>query len=87
MIRSGDWKLVRSDKKDPWELYNMENDEIEINDLSKKMPEKVDQLLKMYEQWRKERPYLPEDQKASGYYGQKSGKKNGKEKRKKRKKK
>ena len=53
-IRQGPWKLVRIGK-DPWELYNMDDDPIELNNLAKKMPEKVEQLEAMWDEWFKTR--------------------------------
>ncbi len=49
-VRQGKWKLVKKDKG-PWELYDMEADPIELNDLAAKMPEKVQQLEAMWNQW------------------------------------
>jgi len=87
-IRQGDWKLVRNGGD--WELYNIEKDPTELNDLAQKMPEKVEYLLKLYADWRAERPYLPEKQsgresKLNSQKGekQKSQKGNRKKKRKK----
>lgn len=52
--RSGKWKLVWS-KRMPteikWELYNLEEDRCELNDLAGTFPEKVDQLAADWEQW------------------------------------
>jgi len=48
MFRMGDWKIVRVNKEDNWELYNMVEDPSETNDLSDKYPEKVKELLKVY---------------------------------------
>lgn len=55
-MRDGDWKLVsvydNSTKKfNEWELYDMKNDRSELNDLSRKYPEKTDQMIGMYEKW------------------------------------
>ena len=54
-IRDGKWKLVRygnSGKNAPlraWELYDMEADRSEQNNLAEKMPEKVNQLDTMFD--------------------------------------
>jgi arylsulfatase A-like enzyme len=42
-IRVGDWKLVAA-KNDPWELYNLETDRAEQDNLAEKYPEKVKEL-------------------------------------------
>lgn len=50
-IREGKWKLVWDDDIKKWELYNMEVDRIESNDLSKKYPEKLQKMIAGYDQW------------------------------------
>jgi len=49
-IRKGKWKLVRENNT-PWELYDMENDRTETNDLALRYPEKVKELQKEYNAW------------------------------------
>src|SRR5699024_4024906 len=49
-VRLGKWKLVRS-YPDDWELFNMEKDRTEMNDLAKEHPEKVVEMSEMYEKW------------------------------------
>ena len=46
-VRNGPWKLVKTDNGEG-ELYNIESDRTELNDLSEKMPEKVQELIKIY---------------------------------------
>ncbi len=48
-IRKGAWKLVRLRKGEDWELYNMQTDRTEQNDLSNQYPEKVNDLAKEWE--------------------------------------
>lgn len=50
-IRDGKWKLVKVRGNKPWELYDMEPDRSELNNLADKMPEKVKELS---ERWEKE---------------------------------
>ena len=51
-VRQGYWKLVaRHDQ--PWELYNMDTDRTETNNLASEMPEKVTELSNAYEEWAK----------------------------------
>ena len=50
-IRQGSWKLVRA-HQNPWELYNMDEDRTELNDLAEQYPEKVLQLNREWETWR-----------------------------------
>ena len=49
-VRLGKWKLV-SRHPGPWELYDMENDRTELNDLATKNPEQVKELSSLYNQW------------------------------------
>ena len=56
-IRDGQWKLVRygnsgrNAKLHPWQLYDMENDRSEQNDLAKKYPDKIKELAAKWEKW------------------------------------
>lgn len=57
-IRIGKWKLVSyrrnlwlRGRPGPWELYDMENDRTESNDLARQMPEKVIELSTAYTHW------------------------------------
>jgi len=49
-VRWGKWKLVR-EYEQPWELYNIETDRSELNDLARTHPEKVKQLVHLWENW------------------------------------
>ena len=49
-VRKGKWKLVTVGDN-PWQLYDMESDRTEQNDLSATMPEKVEELARLYEAW------------------------------------
>lgn len=55
-IRQGDWKLIRYNlnKKENYQLYNLENDLAEAHDLASKMPEKIAELSKIMESSRTE---------------------------------
>ena len=48
-VRSGKWKLVA--EKDRLELFDLEADIGETNDLAAKLPEKVAELAKLYDAW------------------------------------
>lgn len=59
-IRTGKWKAV-SNLKEPWQLYHMEEDRTELNDLSARYPEKLKEMVNTYEKWYAEagaRPYF-----------------------------
>ena len=49
-VRMGSWKLV-SAKDEPWELYNMETDRTELNNLAAKEPERVEAMAKVFAEW------------------------------------
>ena len=49
-IRDGKWKLVALANK-PWELYDMEKDRVEMNNLAVQNPKKVNELSAKWEAW------------------------------------
>ncbi len=51
-VRDGRWKLVALAGK-PWELYHLESDRTELNDLAAQYPERVAALSAQYEEWAK----------------------------------
>jgi len=57
-VREGKWKLVAKEDK-PWELYDMEADRTEMNDLSEKFPEKVKELASKWDGWAARANVLP----------------------------
>jgi arylsulfatase A-like enzyme len=54
VIRSGYWKLMKFYETDHVELYNMQNDPGEENDLTEQMPDQTIQLKEKLENWLKE---------------------------------
>jgi len=57
-IRRGKWKLVRKHGR-PWELYDMETDRTEMNDLAGGHPDLVAELSAMHEAWAKRCRVVP----------------------------
>ncbi|WP_160148124.1 sulfatase-like hydrolase/transferase [Rubripirellula obstinata] len=50
-LRQGDWKLVSAKiDRNRWELYNLEQDRSETNDLSAQHPDKLEELTALWEQ-------------------------------------
>lgn len=65
-VRYGKWKLASEGIGEPpwageWELYNLEEDRIEANNLAETYPEKVEEMAKMWEQWAQENNVYPLD--------------------------
>ncbi|WP_372809185.1 arylsulfatase [Pontiella sp.] len=50
-IRKGKWKLVAKGANGAWQLYDMDADRSEMNDLAKSNPERVLQLAKEWNDW------------------------------------
>jgi len=48
--RQGPWKLVKI-YEEPWELYNLDTDRTELNDLVEAMPDKAKELTDAWESW------------------------------------
>ena len=55
MYRAGEWKIVRANDE-AWELYNMNEDRTEINNLADKNPEILMELVSGYNKWKSELP-------------------------------
>ena len=58
-VRIGKWKLVSILEKKSWELYDMEKDRTETNDLSIQYPEKVEALENAYNEWAEKSDVIP----------------------------
>jgi arylsulfatase A-like enzyme len=56
-VRLGKYKLVQlwqRDQEDNWELYDLEADRTETNDLAEEMPEKLEEMKAQYNAWAEE---------------------------------
>jgi len=51
-VRDGKWKLVAKHNR-AWELYDMESDRTEMNDLAAEHPDRVKELAAKYDAWAK----------------------------------
>jgi arylsulfatase len=58
-IRVGKWKLVAKGKKGPWELYDLDADRTETNNLAAVHPDRVKQIAAMWQQWAERANVLP----------------------------
>ena len=50
-IREGNWKLVAKGAQGPWELYNLDQDRTELNDLSSIHPDRAKAMADRWESW------------------------------------
>ena len=50
-IRDGKWKLVAKGAKGPWELYDLEEDRTELNNLAAKQPARAKNMADRWEAW------------------------------------
>ncbi len=60
-MRLGKWKLV-SRFREAWELYDMEVDRTESNNLAGQHPDQVQAMAALYQDWAKRCNVLPPDQ-------------------------
>ena len=58
-VRQGDWKLVSQKPSNKWELYNIKADRSELNDLSAQYPDKVNELVQLYNEWANRAGVIP----------------------------
>lgn len=48
VLRAGKWKIVAAGKNNPWELYDLELDRAESENLAAMKPEKVRELAELW---------------------------------------
>jgi arylsulfatase A-like enzyme len=65
-IRLGRWKLVREYPK-PWELYDMQTDRAETQDLARLSPDRVRDMALQWEAWARRVGVVPWDDVLEGY--------------------
>ena len=50
-VRWNDWKAIKDQESDCWELYNIKNDRTERHNLSAKYPDILNKLIKKWNNW------------------------------------
>lgn len=50
-VREGKWKIVSHGLDAPWELYNMDEDPTETNNLASMHPDIIDKMNELYDSW------------------------------------
>lgn len=58
-VIDGHWKLVRADRRSPWELHDLSTDPYELHDLSAIHPDKAKELEEKWTDWAKESDVFP----------------------------
>lgn len=58
-VRTADWKLVTLDEKEPWQLFNINQDRTETHDVAADNPQVVEELEKMWYDWAETNHVLP----------------------------
>jgi arylsulfatase len=58
-LRDGKWKLVKENKESTFQLYDMENDRTEVNDLSRNEPKILAEMMKKYKMMYKKVGAMP----------------------------
>jgi uncharacterized coiled-coil protein SlyX len=50
----GDWKILRTDRDEPWKMFNLAIDLGEQNDLAEELPEQLKVLTDEFERWQRD---------------------------------
>ncbi len=79
-VRDGKWKLVAIDHDGPWELYDMDADRSELNNLVSQKPDIASRLATAWESWALEAKAKPWPWGEEGLTPNKAGQKKMKEK-------
>ena len=58
-VRDGKWKITAVYPKGKWELFDIEADRTEQNDLASKYPDRVKQMASQWEVWAKQNQAIP----------------------------
>ena len=55
-VYNNGFKIVKNGLDNPWDLYNLENDPTETNNLAEQNSEKVEELEKLFDDWKASLP-------------------------------
>jgi arylsulfatase len=58
-VRMGNWKLVAKGPAGAWELYDISRDRTELDDLAVREPERVKQMVGLWEAWAQRAKVIP----------------------------
>lgn len=58
-MRQATWKLVAKGRRGAWELYDMEADRTELDDLASREPERVARMASQWETWARRTQVIP----------------------------
>jgi arylsulfatase len=58
-VRDGKWKLVAKTAQGKWELYDVEADRSEMNDLAAKEPQRAEVMAAQWQTWAEKSFVLP----------------------------
>jgi arylsulfatase A-like enzyme len=59
VITPDGWKLIRDRDEKKWHLYDLNNDQTEMNNLIAQEPERAKRMIAMWDEWAKENQVLP----------------------------
>lgn len=58
-VRTKDWKLVTLDAREPWQLFQINQDRTETKNVADKFPKVVQELDSLWQNWAKENKVIP----------------------------
>ncbi len=58
-VRDGRWKLVAMEPAGAWELYDMEADRTELQNLAARHPARVEAMARQWEAWARRTQAIP----------------------------